>query len=74
MDFCDEGQKAEALFLAEAMDAARPGTGGDQVIEDGRIVCADCGEAIPAARLAALPGAIRCLECQTDFETGGARG
>lgn len=32
-------------------------------------VCAECGEAIPAARLAALPWAALCVACQTDAET-----
>ena len=31
--------------------------------------CADCGEAIPLARLEKVPGATRCANCQTHFET-----
>jgi len=30
--------------------------------------CVDCGEAIPAARLAAYPTAKRCTDCQTVHE------
>ncbi|MDE0705701.1 MAG: TraR/DksA C4-type zinc finger protein [Rhodospirillaceae bacterium] len=30
--------------------------------------CAECGEPIPAARLAALPGARSCVECQCEIE------
>ncbi len=30
--------------------------------------CEDCGEAIPEARRSALPGARRCLACQTDAD------
>lgn len=30
--------------------------------------CIDCGEPIPAARLKAVPGALRCVECQRLFE------
>lgn len=33
-------------------------------------LCQDCGRAIPAARRAALPGALRCIGCQDDFERG----
>jgi phage/conjugal plasmid C-4 type zinc finger TraR family protein len=33
--------------------------------------CADCGRRIPYMRLRANPGAIRCIKCQSIFETGG---
>jgi len=33
-------------------------------------LCADCGEAIPVARLQALPFAVRCLPCQERYEGG----
>jgi RNA polymerase-binding transcription factor DksA len=32
-------------------------------------VCVDCGEEIAAARLAAYPMAMRCIECQQSFES-----
>ena len=35
--------------------------------------CEDCGEQIPEARLAAVPGCIRCVICQTAFERGGRK-
>jgi len=31
-------------------------------------VCIVCDEPIPAARLAAMPGCTRCIDCQTIFE------
>jgi len=31
-------------------------------------ICVDCGDPIPAARIAALPATIRCVLCQTAFE------
>jgi RNA polymerase-binding transcription factor DksA len=31
-------------------------------------VCADCGQPIPATRLAARPDAVRCRQCQEAFE------
>lgn len=34
----------------------------------GRRVCADCGGEIPAARLVAVPDAIRCVNCQNIME------
>lgn len=30
--------------------------------------CIDCGKPIPAARLEAVPGALRCVKCQHLFE------
>lgn len=31
--------------------------------------CIDCSAQIPEARLKAVPGALRCIACQTNFET-----
>lgn len=31
-------------------------------------LCKDCSEPIPKARLEAVPGAIRCVECQSDID------
>ena len=41
-------------------------------VEDtpGRRVCADCGGDIPAARLVAVPDAIRCVNCLSIMEAG----
>lgn len=30
--------------------------------------CQDCGDQIPQARRAAAPWAVRCVDCQSDFE------
>ena len=50
-------------------DAARERDATDDVLalvaEGGYGVCVDCGEAIPAARLAARPTATRCVVCAT---------
>lgn len=67
------GQEAEALDrrMALAQAAARRFERQEPDQErdaDGRVVCADCGERIPAARLAALPRAVRCRGCQEDAE------
>jgi phage/conjugal plasmid C-4 type zinc finger TraR family protein len=34
----------------------------------GRRVCKSCGDAIPAGRLAAVPTAVRCVECEQDLK------
>ncbi len=49
--------------------ASDPGAGPDGAGE-GRI-CPDCGKPIPAARLAAMPGATRCTRCEAKREVDG---
>lgn len=34
----------------------------------GQSDCEDCGDPIPSARRAAMPCAIRCINCQTTFD------
>jgi RNA polymerase-binding protein DksA len=53
-----QSQVSEALARIEAGEYGR---------------CADCGQAIPAARLQALPFALRCLSCQERFEDEAGR-
>ena len=47
------------LGLRQALQAVDSGSYGE---------CNDCGEAISPKRLAAMPWAIRCVECQRKFE------
>jgi DnaK suppressor protein len=49
----------EERRIAEARRALAQGTYG---------ICRDCGREIPAARLEAMPEAVRCLDCQRHFE------
>jgi phage/conjugal plasmid C-4 type zinc finger TraR family protein len=35
---------------------------------DGQSDCKDCGEPIPCDRREAVPGANRCIKCQSTFE------
>ncbi len=50
----DEMSRAEARQIREALRRIDDGTYG---------TCARCGRPIGAARLAAVPSALRCLEC-----------
>jgi len=69
VDVADDAQQAEALYRDAAIAAAQESVpAGEQCREHGVIVCADCGRPIPAARLAAVPGATRCRECQEEAE------
>jgi phage/conjugal plasmid C-4 type zinc finger TraR family protein len=44
-----------------------------QVSLGGCIVCCDCGDAIPPARLESLPHTARCVCCQQVYEQEQAR-
>lgn len=49
--------------LAETARAMQPVEAGDSARR-----CMDCEEIIPQDRLKAMPEALRCVECQSDFE------
>lgn len=71
-DEADRAAEAEDLFLRAALfNALR----GRAAFAESAAECEDCGEAIPQARRQAVPGCIRCVRCQNDFEraTGGIR-
>ena len=55
--FIQEGERR----IAEARRALADGSYG---------VCKGCGCKIPAARLEAMPEAVRCVDCQRRFEGG----
>ena len=40
----------------------------EQRISGGQVLCMDCEDEIGAARLAALPNAVRCIDCQSIHE------
>jgi len=71
-DFCDIGSDREERMRVEAISralASRPSHPAAQAMDkDGRIICTDCGELIPAARIEASPHALRCIGCQTEVE------
>ncbi|EMS8293827.1 TraR/DksA family transcriptional regulator [Salmonella enterica subsp. enterica] len=62
----DEAQALAELHQSTAMENHRRRTAGDHDNDTG--YCQSCGEPIPAARLAACPGALRCIDCQTVYE------
>jgi phage/conjugal plasmid C-4 type zinc finger TraR family protein len=47
--------------VADAVDRARFGL----IASNGSLTCEDCGAEIPPARREALPGARRCISCQS---------
>ncbi len=69
MDEADEAQSIEALEREAAIRRVVQRHREPQVVRGGRVCCPDCGEEIPAARLAAVPDAVRCVDCQRDRES-----
>ena len=68
-DNVDDSQAAEAKSRQAAIDAVRHrprGLGPD--MSDGTPRCRECGEPMPAARLARVPDAERCVSCQEEAD------
>lgn len=70
MDIADKAADLEARHrdaaLAAWREKARDPAGPR--LENGRRLCLGCGEPLSPRRLRALPGAVRCVECQADEE------
>ena len=71
MDEVDDAQKAERLYLQEALancrQVGRPGF-------ESMIRCIDCGEEIPEKRRLAIEGCQRCMVCQSDYDKESCQG
>lgn len=73
MDIFDQAQELERLEREAALSRARntsaQASEGPEWI-DGVACCRECGEPIPPARLAAVPGVGLCKACQEEMEAG----
>lgn len=70
-DVCDDSEKATLAFLNHALARATSTRAGRGPLwENGKPLCRDCGEEIPAARVEARPQAERCVECQEEADRG----
>ncbi|HEU6436543.1 MAG TPA: TraR/DksA family transcriptional regulator [Nitratidesulfovibrio sp.] len=73
MDIFDQAQELERLereaALSRARNASAQANEGPEWI-DGVACCRECGEPIPPARLAAVPGVGLCKACQEEMEAG----
>lgn len=67
MDTFDQAQELERLDRESALQRAqnKPYSEGPEWI-DGVPCCRDCGDTIPAQRLAAIPGVGLCKACQEE--------
>lgn len=71
MDVADRADLENECFVNSALynqHKHREKTNPQVSTEDSVRYCVDCGEPIPAARLKAVPDAIRCVDCQQLFE------
>lgn len=58
-DVIDLANELAEWQLEQALRVHRP------AVEEASSECDDCGEQIPAARLAAVPGCRTCVDCQS---------
>lgn len=68
-DWIDEAQQLDADRRADALAAHRAA----RATAHATGICRDCGDPIDPERLAALPHAIRCLDCQRAAERTPSR-
>lgn len=66
-DIADAAQLQVDAFLAASLASAKPPPGPAPDVIDGVACCAECGEAIPAARLKAVPGVGLCVGCAEEL-------
>ena len=59
----DQADTTRDLSELRTLDAARA-----RIDEGSYGICAECGQDIGFERLRASPGALRCIQCQTQFE------
>ena len=71
MDNGDVAQEREQLDRDLALAALHERLRGARAAASRSTDCEGCSEPIDARRLAALPGAIRCVECQQRWEKHG---
>jgi phage/conjugal plasmid C-4 type zinc finger TraR family protein len=65
MDIADQAAEREAAYLGGLLAEQRRAAALDA---PGTDLCADCHDPIPVERRAALPSAIRCINCQAFIE------
>jgi hypothetical protein len=65
-----DASKLHLSLDGSALEVSEPPAEPEPVVEvmhEG--TCADCGDRISSARLAALPDAVRCVSCQRQLES-----
>ena len=65
MDEADQAQVSTERLLNAGIAACRGKANQGETLSDEGI---DCEEVIPKDRRTAVPGCLRCIECQVEFE------
>lgn len=73
MDNADIAEKNQAQLLNLRLKQHKHQHNEPQWIEDGVVMCIDCSNPIPKARLAKVPSAVRCAQCQEIKEKKGSQ-
>lgn len=68
MDNADIAEKNQAQLLNLKIKQQRQQHDEPQWIENGVVLCVDCGNPIPKARLEKVANAVRCTKCQNKKE------
>jgi phage/conjugal plasmid C-4 type zinc finger TraR family protein len=66
-DQLDLAQELDARFRKQALIARKKKTQAGRAMES-RTICVDCDEEIPERRRQAVPGCIRCTDCEQEWE------
>lgn len=70
-DIVDRAQRSQAAYMAQAQaEMQRRLSQARAAATNKTPECIECGDMIPKARRAAVPGCLRCIECQRDVEDG----
>jgi phage/conjugal plasmid C-4 type zinc finger TraR family protein len=67
-DDLDRAQAINEQLLADALDAHQRRRPRIDPAAFAPTECEDCGEPISEKRMQAMPGCIRCIDCQTNHE------
>lgn len=64
MDDADRAEERIEMELQRSIDAVVHRPHEEQMIDGDQVLCTECWSPIPQARLEAVPGASRCVNCQ----------
>lgn len=73
MDPADRASEIQERIEAATKVAAAHAGAGVNRLPHASPICVDCGHGIPAERLAVMPQASRCVDCQGELEQNERR-